>query len=729
MALTAEQQAELAALEAENASLAMVAGQASTPATAGDPMAEASVGMSPAGATLPQGLAAVAKMTAPVAAVGAPVANAVAAAGKAIAPEGATEGIKDDYEKLPDWMWMPEFRTLSGPAAMAWGGTMAAGPEEAAKVMETQFPGVKARKDGRYVVFTSGDGKEYAWKPGFRPSDLLRAGAGMVAAAPIAMAAPAGVVGGALAGAAGAALNEGLQWASGGTFDREQIGYGALAGALVPAATAAKRAITGEGAAAAAAKAAAEAAGQTFEEGAATLGRASQGSGTAREAVRSMLDIDEEALAAAKNLGVGDLLSAKQVAQNPVARELLGSAEAGNAELREIADEGGRRLASAVRAKVAEWANQFQQGAVDPSLKNRLDAGMGALRAATKKAFTAAESKIPVEAEAVVDETLRHLRDKAASQRANFPPAQQLILSKLEQRPNYEGLKAIREGIQEGVATRAGEYKDISKAAAKLLDGKLADDLLSTAEMHGQGEMLKAGRALSSQENALKEGFSTLFGRLTKKALAASDGSIATKMDAATKAAIRGDASSLVKLYETMPPSFRAETVLKTVGQLIDDAGDLKPLVTLFDAIEANPQLRGILSTSLPTQARSGMASVAKIARVVARAAETPSYPARLKSALPNVKPGIKSAAYDKAFKASSGWLGKPLETDKVKVAAQFLIDESRSIVAAPSKDAGRNLFRRFMDALDVPQPERQKWFDAVRAAPSATPRRSEESE
>lgn len=147
----------------------------------------------------------------------------------------------DTTRALPEWVSMPELNQMSGKGALTGLGTLTAGPQEAVKIIQAQFPGVKARQDekGNYIVKSSIDGKEYAFTPGFTVGDIPRALAGVASFAPAAAART--VVGSALANAGTAAAIEASQAAAGGDFNVGDVALAGGIGAAVPAVTAAAR--------------------------------------------------------------------------------------------------------------------------------------------------------------------------------------------------------------------------------------------------------------------------------------------------------------------------------------------------------------------------------------------------------------------------------------------------------------------------------------------------------
>lgn len=150
----------------------------------------------------------------------------------------------EETEAAPDWTQLPEYANNFG--AEGWKaaiGTTFSNPEETAKVMKANFPGIEVRQDekGNYFLKSAEDGKEYAIKPGFRATDAPRAIGSVAAFLPVGrflsipgQAAAAGGIQG---------LIEGSQAATGGTFNPGDVVAAGALGAAVPAASRAVSAV------------------------------------------------------------------------------------------------------------------------------------------------------------------------------------------------------------------------------------------------------------------------------------------------------------------------------------------------------------------------------------------------------------------------------------------------------------------------------------------------------
>lgn len=141
-----------------------------------------------------------------------------------------------ETDRLPDWLGMPELSQMTAAGMKAGVGTMFAGPAEAVKVIQANFPDTKVTQDskGNYLLTSSVDGKEYAIKPGFQWGDIPRALGAIAAFTPAGRATT--IAGGAAGAGATEAVIQASQAATGGDFDTKDVAMAALAGGAVPAA-------------------------------------------------------------------------------------------------------------------------------------------------------------------------------------------------------------------------------------------------------------------------------------------------------------------------------------------------------------------------------------------------------------------------------------------------------------------------------------------------------------
>lgn len=166
--------------------------------------------------------------------VGAPAGIAARASDAVMESVSGAKRATPETDRLPDWLGMPELSQMTAAGMKAGIGTMFAGPAEAVKVIQANFPGTKVTQDskGNYLLTSSVDGKEYAIKPGFQWGDVPRALGAIAAFTPAGRATT--IAGGAAGAGATEAVIQASQAATGGDFDAKDVAMAAAAGAAVP---------------------------------------------------------------------------------------------------------------------------------------------------------------------------------------------------------------------------------------------------------------------------------------------------------------------------------------------------------------------------------------------------------------------------------------------------------------------------------------------------------------
>lgn len=135
------------------------------------------------------------------------------------------ERMVPETEALNNITQMPEMNEFTLETLKNVTGTMMTDPKETAQIIKKNSPDVEVRQDekGNYIFKSAKDGQEYAFKPGFRESDIPRTAAGAVMYTVLAA---QGLV--AIPAAMGLEIAvQAKQAALGGEFDWEQV---ALAG-------------------------------------------------------------------------------------------------------------------------------------------------------------------------------------------------------------------------------------------------------------------------------------------------------------------------------------------------------------------------------------------------------------------------------------------------------------------------------------------------------------------
>lgn len=747
--LDPEERAELEAIEAELARRAATSGagspQAAPAVPAGPPPAAPRDAASPTPEDLMYG-GAPTGAPAPAALPGSAPTPADYAAGYAAGVE-----LKPELEKLPDWMMMPELWSVSKPQMAALLGTLGTTtPEETAQIIEKQL-GVKSRPEGRYRVFMSSDGNEYAWKPGMRASDVGRAlvaggaAAGMTAAGAAAAGAllPAAVtgsvlapiVGGAVGGIGTEAAMQTAQAATGGKFDTGDVLLSGVFGGAVPAlgaaARGAKAAVAGE-----TAESAARAAGQAFDDQATALGRASQAGGKAIDELGQKMDLDREALAAAERRGLP--VRPDQVSNDPAFRSVARSAS-------ESVDD--TPLVGSIRDNLKQAGAELDKGAFEVNTKLSVQSSLKDLATRSKAANTEVRNAIGRATQVDVPQSRAFLDQYKADLRSAKPPKILKALEELlsEERPSFLAWDSFRKDV--GRATKGkGKFASTEPGLAAGLLKEMEGDFSTIAGKYGVGEKLVQAKELSKQSLAANQAVTSLFGRQLDKVIAGTGSAISS--------AVKGDTSNLFKLLDLVPKDQRGDFVSSVFSRALEKTEDLPQFVKLWDAMDANPQIKNLVMTSTTPEARSAIKDLVTAARGAVRAAGSKPDAARLKGVLPNPKlkaaskllgaviadAGLSSAGLSSgALSVAAGYALKGAETDSVKIAARFLAENSGALFAAASKPkppdgllksiARTPSFQRFMTAAKVPPNLRRRWLEktiANAARDAATPQTEE---
>lgn len=355
-----------------------------------------------------------------------------------------------ETEALPDWMRLPELSGMgvnAGTSVLAplkaAIGSQLAGPDEAAQIIQANFPNVQLRRDeAGNIIFKSGmDGREYAMKPGFRLSDIGRALTGVAAFTPAGRATT--VLGAGGRAALTQAAIEGTQAATGGEFNTGDV---ALAGGLGAAGPVAARiaSAAGQGVKTVANRVlgreapALETAGQvaataqpaaaqpvvaapiaepTVSQVASTARDAAKGgmgSAKAQQELAAMAAPDAAKTAAAERLGVQDYLQPDHVTTNDAFRQVVGVIKSNpTLELSQAEKVGLEKVAERANNLVDEIGGTTDLSTLNSTLKSRMQATHAELGAAEDQAWNKLREAIPKTEPTPAENTLAFLRQQA----------------------------------------------------------------------------------------------------------------------------------------------------------------------------------------------------------------------------------------------------------------------------------------------------------------------------
>ena len=362
-------------------------------------------------------------------------------------------------EALPSWYNMP-LGSLTDPKAWkASVGAFFASPEEAVKIIRTQFPDIEARQDaaGSYILKSPADGKEYAIKPGMEWGDLIRIIPGMAAFTPAGRAAT--TIGGMAIAAGTEAAIQASQAATGGDFDPEQVplaalgeGGGRMASKVIgKGVTAARKAISGtpaavaSDAAGAGAKATSEVAGDAIppESIGELVRKESKGGKGSEEAVRALAKeakVNPAALAAAQRRGFD--LPADVLIDDPMVKEAVGLTRSLRASEASVAfDQSINRAIDQADEALKQIGASPDISSVNEKIKAALTKARNGLEASAKKLYTQVDDAIPKQSPVDLSnlkKTLDEIADELGGVEAMTPVEKKLLaLANAEETATY----------------------------------------------------------------------------------------------------------------------------------------------------------------------------------------------------------------------------------------------------------------------------------------------------
>jgi hypothetical protein len=555
-----------------------------------------------------------------------------------------------ETEAAPDWADMPELNSFSMAGAKTGLGTMISNPTESVQIIQSNFPGVKARQDdkGNYFLRSSIDGKEYAIKPGFRPSDIPRAGAVVAAFTPAGRATT--ILGAGVASGATQAAIEGTQAATGGTFNAETIPEAAIGGAAVPAVVRVVKAgiepvrdviRNARGLPPAGtppgtppppvAPMAAEELAQTTRTAAAG-GLGSKGA-TAEVAAQTLAD--PKIVAAAKRLGIEDHLQPDHVTTNQAYRELAQAVKSvPGSETRAAEMAGLEAVAKRADDLVDELGGTRDLSAVDAGIKNRMGATQKELADKADQAYGDLRANIPARADAPAPTVLQFIDKRAADLDGmqNVTSMERNIVRKLaprdilddagnvvgQKQPTYALLDDVRRDLTAARVKKQGPFKDADTGMIKKLEQELLHDQKAAAAAHGQLPQFEAAQGLVRVRKGLEDDMVALFGKELNK-------SMVGDLNQSLAALPKGDTSKLMALLKAVPENMRKDMVASGLSSAFNisaknQALSFKNYAQWYEGLVKNKQSYTMLMANLPPEARKRMSDLYRVSKGISDA-------------------------------------------------------------------------------------------------------------
>lgn len=675
-------------------------------------------------------------------------------AGKYQAPPeapGFVEGIKEavtgakrrtaETEAAPDWASMPELNAFSMAGLKTGLGTMVSNPEESVQIIKSNFPGVQARQDekGNYFLKSSIDGKEYAIKPGFRPSDIPRAGAGILAFTPAGRATT--ITGSALASGATQAAIEASQAATGGEFDPEQVAMAGAAGGVIPAVVRGVQAAKNPIMAALGREPVVPppppgtppippvppVATMTAEDLANTTRSAAiggLGSKTATKELAAQTFQNVKTVEAAKRLGIEDHLQADHVTTNQAYRELAQAIKSvPGSETRAAEVAGLEQVAKRADDLVDELGGARDLSMLDATLKGRMQATQKELSDKADDLYSELRAAIPARTEAAAPTVLQFIGKRAEDLDgvANLTAMERRILAKLaprdimddtgnvvgQKQPTYALVDDVRRDLTAARVKRQGPFKDADTGLIKKLERELMVDQKVAADALGQLPKFEAAQGLVRVRKGLEEDMVALFGKELNRSIV---GNLTQSMAALPK----GDVSKLINLLKAIPEDMRQQTVASGLSTAFNVSAknqqlSFKNFVNWYEGLLKNKQAHAALMSNLPPEARKRFSDLYRVSKGISDATRERITTGRIMAVSEQLRgaDNLMANIFDLA-KRSSGGLVAEAATSSVGLPGAGL---ASGIASALTK--GKTNVMKAADAL-ISSPE---YLAAVKAA------------
>lgn len=553
-------------------------------------------------------------------------------------------------EALPDWASMPELNSLSFASAKSGLGTLFASPEEAVKVIQANYPGVKVAQDaqGSYLLTSSLDGKQYAIKPGFRASDIPRAVGTAAAFTPAGRA--TSIAGAGTKTALTQGVIEATQAATGGEFNPGDVAVAGVAGAAVPAVFNATRAgmqalrparpapspaataapVAPPAAAVAPPAQPAMPAGSpmaTADELGQSMRTAALGGIGSKKATGELIAQaapDAEIMASAQRLGIAEHLQPDHVTTNQAFRQLLQLVKSQTGSTAAVAQrEGLEKVAIKANKIVEQVGGTADVSTLSETVKQGMRQTEQQLKSQAKNLYMMVDDAIkpatPIEAPNIVAAIRKNAADLGGE--ANISSVEKDLLKRLSGdsgKPTYGLLDKLRKDIGEAKRGKQNAFGTSNLRELSTLETALRADQAGAAKAAGVSDVWELAQATSKQYKALQDDLSGLFGKELDK-------SAAPFLKTAVKTVGEGDTGKFLKLMEFTPPEMRQEVVasgLSSFFQRTTRGGEMNfaGYARWFDGLQKNKKAYTAVMSNLPPETVRSLKDLANVARGVAMA-------------------------------------------------------------------------------------------------------------
>lgn len=541
-------------------------------------------------------------------------------------------------------------------------------PQEIAKTL-SQIPeiGIQYDEKGNIIAANNKTGARAVLnKPGFSAQDLL---SGVQTAAIAAPAAAAGGIAPVIAATGGlSAATQGLQSASGGTFDPADVVIDMIAAGAFEAIPALFKGLANRqsGIAELAAKQAADSeaarVGQSLspEAQAAQQTELLKGIATASEQgpqaatmatetakpkfntmreVASQAAIDPERLAAAQRLGVSERLMPSQLSRNQQYIEIeQGLSSVPGSQLSAQQKESIKAVAQKADDLITEFGGSIDKAELSERIKSSVMSSIGDLEKKSNEIYSSIEKAIPkttkVNAKWIVSELTNQAKELGGVQ--YLDPLEKKILAIAKSNPTYALLDKERKAIGQAMRQATGPYKDANSASLKRLYSMLTDTQEGVANVFGAGDSWNAAKALVAQRKQLEENSVKLMGKELS-------GAIMPQLGAGVKQLSTGNFKKFDEVISSMPKELRQEAVVSalndafTAGSRAEKQLSPAGFVDWYSSLARNPAAMRRISENLPEGAAQRLKDLYVVAKGVRDASKERITTGRISSLFDNL--------------------------------------------------------------------------------------------
>lgn len=537
---------------------------------------------------------------------------------------GFMQGIKDFIAGGPEGQRnvfaAPELNEMSWRAAKSGlGGLLTGDPAEIQQIIATNYPEAEFGDIGGQMAvrFPSGD---YLLQPeGIDPLDVARFGTDVAAFVPaggvIGTGARQLAKGAAVAGGTQSAL-QGVEAATGGTFDPEDVAIeAATQGALQMA-----EPVVRAGAGAIKSKVS-----PLIDKFTQRFGRSGDASysdvaksltGNAEDVMPDIM-ADPEVLAAANDLGIN--VNPSVYSTSDIYREMENALKAiPGSQLSANEKETVRQLGIAADDLVRQWAGTTDKSQISAEFTDKMLNTINQMDQESSAIYSALEEVIPRSMKMQATSTVDLINEFAAELGGveNLDPMVARLYKQLTEQeggPTYALVDKLRRDV--GSALKgSGPFKDGSQYELKRIYGTLSDDALRPAELFGLSEEAQLAKDLVRQRKAMEETLQGALGRDLSK-------SLMTEITSGVRGLAKGTTGRFNKVMEAVPMEDREMVATAALNDLFAGGStrskdfSLGGFVGNYEALLRNRAAANELFQYVPQEAQDRLKSIYRVSK------------------------------------------------------------------------------------------------------------------